>query len=131
MPARLEPQSWEFSGVPYIIGGDGSEIPTGYDGAFYVRQPRVIRGWHMVGPPDESGSIDVSLRACTYASYPSVVEILTPSIAGGTKNDSTEPPAAGPVSVALPADTWVTVYVVSSSGFAKWVALTLDWQEGP
>src|SRR5215204_1463509 len=120
MPSRLEPQSWETDGYPYIIGGTGEEIPTGTDGAFYIREPRTIRWWEMVGPSDETGAIVVSLQAATYGAYPAVVEILAPFISGGNKNSSREPPTNGGIVVAIPADTWVEIVVVSSSGFTKW-----------
>jgi hypothetical protein len=131
MPSRLEPQSWEVEGYPYLVAGDGSTIPTGTDGAFYVREARTIRWWELAGPSDQTGSISLSLRAATYGTYPAVSEILAPHIAGGVKNSSREAPTLGNVSVPIPGDTWVEVVVVSSSGFTKWVALTLGLENHP
>lgn len=127
MPSALDPQNWAFSGLPYLIDGGGQVITVGEWPGFYVPATRIIRGWHLFGPTTETGSINLSLKAAPYASYPAVTEILTPSIAGGNKNSSTDMSAI-PLSVSLEAGTFVAVFVTSVTTFT-WVSLHLDLVE--
>ena len=62
----------------FIIDGGGETITTGSKGYIIVPAALTITGWTAVA--DQSGSIQIDVKRCTYANFPT-----TSSIAGSEK----------------------------------------------
>jgi hypothetical protein len=87
----------QVCGLEFEIGDNVNVIPTGHALYFEVPFAMTVTEWTILG--DQSGSIVLDLRKCTYAQFDagsthpvsgdSIVASAPPLISGATKNQST------------------------------------------
>jgi hypothetical protein len=60
--------------IAFVIDGGGSAITTGGKGYLQVDFPCVVSSWTLLG--DVSGSIVITIKKSTYASFPTTTSIV-------------------------------------------------------
>jgi hypothetical protein len=73
--------------IEMVVDGGGSAITTGSKGFIKIPFAATITGWELVA--DVTGSIQLDVKKCTYAAYPTTSSIVgsnPPLISSGVKN---------------------------------------------